>query len=194
MLTTSAHVAAEVVALRAEVRRLQALLASTDTQPSVPIPIIDNEPLEYYRHMIETNGNGRIGRTHRADVDQLLDSAKKELDCYLRRTIKNIIPVNAKYAEVNPDQVFATLSAFGLRLEDRGLLADVALFEDKIHQGRPTVRRLENFAAYYYTPGSGFERYWRASAIETVLGLARYRGLFNPEGFLKEGNQGSHVG
>lgn len=188
MLTTSANVTAELVALRAEVRRLGALLASTDTEPLAPIPTVDPVPLEYYQLMIKRNGNGRLGRTHMAYVDQMLDAAKKELDCYLRRTIKIMVPVDAKYVLVSPDTVFATLSAFGLHLEDRGPLADVTVFEDAIHQGVSTVRRLENFTAYFYTPGSGFERYWRASAIETLFELARYRGLFNAKGFLNEGN------
>lgn len=133
--------------------------------------------------MIKRSWHGRLGRTHMVDVDQLVDTARKELDCYLRRTIHTMFPPNAGYKNITPDTIFATLSAFGLRLEDRGPLADVTIFTDREHMGKPTLTRLQNFSAHYFTHSGD---YWKAAAMETLIELARYRGLFGTDGFLKE--------
>lgn len=112
-------------------------------------------------------------------------TARMELDNYLRRTIQNKVPVGGGYSEIGADQVFATLSTFGLRLEDRGLMADAPVFLDGDNINVGTIRRLQNYARHYYTARTNkFEVYWEASAIETLVELARYRGLWAADGFL----------
>lgn len=139
-----------------------------------------------YQQIMKMNGHGRLGRTHMEDVDRLPEAARNELDIFLRRTIKSTVPVGGSFSANNPDAVFATLSAFGLRLENRGLLADVTLLSDSANHNKPTIARLQNMCAYWYTDNSSsFDNYWRASAIETLIELARYRGLFGNDGFLK---------
>lgn len=119
------------------------------------------------------------------DVDRMFPSARTELDIYLNRTIKALFPINGGYTIVNPDTTFATLSAFGLRLEDRGPLGDGAIPNDDTIEDESTILRMKNHAAFDYTYGTRkFEQYWRASALETLVELARYRGLFSEEGFL----------
>lgn len=120
------------------------------------------------------------------DVDRMLPSGRQELDRYLHCTIKAMFPVGGGYTMINSDTTFATLSAFGLRMEDRGPLAGVSLFTDATDLQKSTVSRLQNFAAYYYTSSTeDFGDYWKAMAMETLIELARYRGLFTVEGFLK---------
>lgn len=205
MTATNAQLIAQVAGLQAEVARLSAIQSSTDTKldsglaatqttstskQGVGIAITGDgsgagSP-EAYQEMVEKNWHGRLGRAHMVDVDRMPDAARKELDCFLRRTIKAMLPVGANYTEVKPDLVFATLSAFGLRLEDRGSLADVTIFSDSSNTGVSTVSRMRNFSAYYYAGcTSNFDNYWKGSALETVLELARYRGLLNVEDFLK---------
>lgn len=136
--------------------------------------------------MRERNWHGRLGRAHMVDVDRMLPSGRQELDRYLHRTIKAMFPVGGGYTTINSDTTFATLSAFGLRMEDRGPLAGVSIFADPTDLQKPTIARLQNYAAAYYTTGTGkFGDYWKALAMETLIELARYRGLFTVEGFLK---------
>lgn len=131
------------------------------------------------------NGHGRLGRTHMEDVDRMNETARIELDNYLRRTIQNKVPVGIGYSDIGADQVFATLSTFGLRLEDRGLMVDAPVLPDGELINTGTIRRLQNYARHYYTARTNkFEVYWEASAIETLVELARYRGLWAADGFL----------
>lgn len=204
MTATNAQLIAQVAGLQTEVARLSAIQSSTDTKLDSGLAATQTSKQggpgeititgdgsgagspEVYQEMVEKNWHGRLGRAHMVDVDRMPDAARKELDCFLRRTIKAMFPVGANYTEVKPDPVFATLSAFGLRLEDRGSLADVVIFNDNDNNRVSTVRRMRNFSAFYYAGRtSNFDNYWRGSAIETVLELARYRGLWNVEDFLK---------
>lgn len=191
VMATTAHLTTDLAALHAAVERLETA-ADTKPAPLDPPPkqqvvtIGDGSgagSIEAYQDMIKWNWHGRLGRTHMVDVDQMGDPAKKELDCYLRREIHELFPVNTGHKGVTPGVVFATLSAFGLRLEDRGPLADVKIFMDNDHTNKPTLTRLQNFSAHFFT-SSG--EYWKASALETLIELARYRDLFTADGFLKE--------
>lgn len=118
------------------------------------------------------------------EVDQLSEPVKKELDCYLRRTIHKMFPVGASYVTIEKDTVFATLAVFGLRLEDRGAMADANIFKDEDNKNKPALSRMQNYGAHYLRRGDNCDDYWRGSAMETLIELARYRGLFNSEGLL----------
>lgn len=189
-MTTNAQITAELAGLHAAVARLEALQLSTTQNPHVTerIAILGNgsgagSPAAY-QDMITRNWHGRLGRTHMVDVDQMQDSTRKELDCFLRRTIHLLVPVGTKFTIINPDLLFATLSAFGLRLDDRGPLADVTITADSNLHHKPTLARLQNFSASYYTRSDTYVNYWKGLAMETVIELARYRGLFGADGFL----------
>lgn len=196
-MSSNAKITAELAELQAALSRLTAVQScshiSTVTQDKPTTKqiqmICDGSGAaspEVFRELLMKNWHGRLGRTHMVDVDQMSVTARTELDIYLRRTITGILPVGGSDTPIQPDIVFATLSAFGLRLEDRGSLANVTIFNDGDDLQRPTTERLDNFCAHYYTNGSNnFGNYWRASAMETVIHLARYRGLFTAAGFLK---------
>lgn len=142
--------------------------------------------LAAYQEIRQRNWHGRLGRTHMVDVDRMHDSRRVELDSYLLRTINAIFPVRSPCTAINAVGVFATLSSFGLRMEDRGPLADDSLFAVSNVEDKPTITRLQNCTAYYYTTGTNqLGDYWNASALETLTELARYRGLFTAEGFLE---------
>lgn len=141
--------------------------------------------LTIYHEIMAKNSQGRLGRTHMEDVDHLSESVRTELDNYLRRMIHRTVPVGGGYCSFDTDQVFATLATFGLRLEDRDPMADVTVFDDSKNHDTATIRRLQNFARHYYAVEMGkYERYWRALALETLIQLARYRGLFGADGFV----------
>lgn len=141
---------------------------------------------EVFEAIRERNWHGRLGRTHMVDVDRMLPSARQELDRYLHRTIKAMFPVGGGYTIIDSDTTFATLSSFGLRMEDRGPLAGVTIVKDAADLQKPTIARLQNFtASYYNTSTTNVGNYWKALAMETLIELARYRGLFTAEGFLK---------
>lgn len=189
---TGAGLNAEITRLHAEVARLAVIQSPATSKANLQDERIATTgdgsgagSPGIYQEIIKRNWHGRLGRAHMADVDRMLDAAKKELDCYLRRTIRVMLPVGGNYTEVNPDTLFATLSAFGLRLEDRGPLADVTIFTDAARTEAPTINRLQNWSAFYYTNNGTYGSYWRGSAMETLLELARYRGLFDAGGFLK---------
>lgn len=194
-MSTNKDISTELTALREEVARLATSHTSVDKQATTT----DSPPIEkfaitgdgsgaaspeVYQKMITSSWSGRLGRTHMVYVDKMEASTRTELDCYLRRTINKSFPVGGTYSTVMSDTVFATLAAFGLRLEDRGPLADVTIFNDSSHQDKVTLSRIRNLSAYYYRRGEDYDSYWRASAMETLIELARYRGLFNSEGFL----------
>lgn len=197
VMSSNAHITAELAGLHAALGQLAAVQSSTHTTATASNPpekkqitaVSDGSGAgspEAYQEMIKRNWHGRLGRTHMADVDQMLDLARKELDSYLRRTISAAAPVGGNYTEINADTVFATLSAFGLRLEDRGALADVTIFIDSTDLQVPTTARILNYSAHYYTTRANkFDCYWMALALETLLELAQYRGLFGADGFLK---------
>lgn len=107
-----------------------------------------------YEEIMKKNGHGRLGRTHMEDVDRLIDTARSELDNYLRRTIHLMAPVGGAYSTVDADKVFATLSTFGLRLEDRGPMADATVLDDSKNYDTATIRRLQNLGRHYYTAGT----------------------------------------
>lgn len=193
VMATTAHLTTDLAALHAAVERLETAADAKTAPPDSPaktqvVTIGDGSgagSIEAYQDMIKRNWHGRLGRTHMVDVDRMGDPARKELDCYLRREIHGMFPVAGAYLKITPNTVFATLSAFGLRLEDRGPLADVKIFVDADHTSRPTLTRLRNFSAHYFNHSG---EYWQASAMETLIELARYRGLFKTDGFLKEVN------
>lgn len=196
VITANAHIAAGHAALRDAVERLETVRSvdptvatSNVSQDKQIIATADGSGAgspEVFQEITKRNWHGRLGRTHMVDVDHMHDSARKELDCYLRRTIGTMFPVDGGYRQITPDPVFATLSAFGLRLEERGPMADVSIFLDADHQKAPTMKRMQNFGAHYLiNAGENFSNYWRGSAMETLIELARYRGLFGEDGFLK---------
>lgn len=194
LLSDLAVIHAEIAGLRAKVGRL------ADGQSSETKAITSDPPLterisitgdgsgagspEVYRDMVARAWTGRLGRTHMVDVDQMSVPVKKELDCYLRRTIHKMFPVGSVYVTIDQDTVFATLAVFGLRLEDRGTMADVQIYSDEKHQDKPPLSRMQNYGSMYLRNGGNWDNYWKGSAIETLIELARYRGLFNGEGFL----------
>lgn len=202
LMSTNTNTNAELALLRAEVRRLAAChssaetLASADTNaPTSNPPVTERISItgdgsgagspKVYQEMVSRAWTGRLGRTHMLDVDRMSGSARKELDCYLRRTIHNSFPVGGDYVPVNQDTVFATLAVFGLRLEDRGAMADVTIYNDTPTPVRSHLSRMQNFGALYFRRGESYDCYWKGSAIETLVELARYRGLLNSEGYLK---------
>lgn len=202
LMSTNTNISAELALLRAEVGRLAACQssaeppASPDTQePTTNPPVAERISItgdgsgagspEVYQEMIARAWTGRLGRTHMLDVDRMSVPAKNELDCYLRRTIHNMFPVGSDYVSFNSDNVFATLAVFGLRLEDRGPLADVKIFNDWNERGgKSSISRMQNWCALYLRRGENYNEYWMGSAMETLIELARYRGLFNSQGFL----------
>lgn len=141
---------------------------------------------EAYDEVRASNWHGRLGRTTMGEVDRMLPVAREELDRYLIRTIKQMFPVGTVFGGCIPDPVFATLAAFGLRLEDRGGFADGPIFPDANHTQKSTTVRLQNYTASFYAASSNkFSDYWKGSAMETLFELARYRGLLTADGFLK---------
>lgn len=191
MLT--ARATAELASLHATLIQQAALPVSNATTaasapPATDLATVDRSAagsIEAYQEIMKKNGHGRLGRTHMEDVDLLVETARTELDSYLRRTIHLIVPVGGGYCSIDADKVFATLSTFGLRLEDRSPMADVTIFDDSKNHDTATIRRLQNFGRHFYTAKTGkYEYYWNGFAIETLLELARYRGLFGADGFL----------
>lgn len=194
-MTSNAQITGELADLHRAIGPWGAVPNSTTDNTAVTPPL--EEPtatigrsgagsVAVYEQIMKKKGHGRLGRTHMDDVDGLPETARKELDTYLRRTITTTVPPGGGYTAINTDAVFATLSAFGLGLEDRNSLADVVVFNDADHQSKPTIARLQNFAAHYYAASTNkFEKYWKGSALETIIELARYRGLFGDDGFLK---------
>ncbi|KAI5836979.1 hypothetical protein DFP73DRAFT_620564 [Morchella snyderi] len=140
---------------------------------------------ELFQKLTKPNWHGRLGRALMADVDALPDWALFELDCLLRRKLHAILPWGGGYAAPDADMIFASLAALGLRLQDRGAYADVPVLDDGTLLDQPTLRRGTNVAAWYASRGMWGE-YWQGM-VETVLELARYRGLFDDEGFVKTG-------
>lgn len=197
VLSSSAQITAELAGLHAALGRMAAVQTCTHTSAAGPDSLAEEQiksigdgsgagSIDVYQELVKKNWHGRLGRTHMVDVDRMSALVKAELDNYLRRTIRAMFPIGGNYADITPDVIFATLSAFGLRLEDRGALADVSIFGDSTDLQLPTIARLENYSAHYYTNTSGkFLHYWKASAMETLIELARYRGLFTAEGFVK---------
>ncbi|KAL0639043.1 hypothetical protein Q9L58_001925 [Maublancomyces gigas] len=191
MLT--ARATTEMASLHATLIQQAALLVSNaptaaSALPAMDLATIDRSAagsIEAYQEIMKKNGHGRLGRTHMEDVDLLVETARAELDSYLRRTIHLIAPVGGANTTIDADKVFATLSTFGLRLEDRSPMADGTVFDDSKNHDTATIRRLQNFGRHYYTARTGkYECYWNGFAIETLVELARYRGLFGADGFL----------
>lgn len=195
-MSTNTNISAELALLRAEVGRLAACQPPEETQATTTNPPVAERIVitgdgsgagspEVYQEMIARGWTGRLGRTHMLEVDLMFVPARMELDCYLRRTIHKMFPVGGTYVTINPDTVFAALAVFGLRLEDRGPLADVTIYNDQNNVDKPSISRMQNWCALYLRRGDNYNDYWRGSAMETLIELARYRGLFNSEGFLK---------
>lgn len=189
----TARAAAGLAGLHATMIQQAALPVSNATTTASALPATDLATvdrsaagsIEAYQEIMKKNGHGRLGRTHMEDVDLLVETARAELDSYLRRTIHLLVPVGGAYCSIDADKVFATLSTFGLRLEDRGLMADVTVFDDSKNYDTATIRRLQNFGRHYYTAKTyKYQCYWNGFAIETLVELARYRGLFGVDGFL----------
>lgn len=194
-MTSNAQITADLVGLHATLGHQfnlpsPAPAASTEHPVTTRSDGIDGSGAgsrEAYDEVRRSNWHGRLGRTTMAEVDRMLPVTREELDRYLHRTIKLLFPVGTVYPGLHADPVFATLAAFGLRLEDRGNFAAGPIFSDAEHTHKPTTVRLQNYASHYYAASTrDFEQYWKASAMETVFELARYRGLLTGEGFLKE--------
>ncbi|KAI5847986.1 hypothetical protein DFP73DRAFT_543804 [Morchella snyderi] len=171
---------------------------STPTPTSINLPLqlpIDNPRTiasgrgcaspELFQKLIKKNWHGRLGRTHMADVDALSATALSELDCLIRRKLHANFPRGHGSVAPDADTIFASLAALGLRLEDRGAYADLPIANDNNElKDKPTIRRATNHAAWYISKGDWAD-YWRGVAQETMVELAKYRGLFDDEGFLK---------
>lgn len=179
----NARATTELASLHTELLKQTALHTSTTAMAAVPGSRAGSTAA--YDEIMAKNGHGRLRRTHMEDVDRLGEAARNELDSYLRRTIHKTAPVGIAFCGINADQVFATLSTFGLRMEDRGPLADVTVFNDGSNLNTATMQRLQNYSRYYYiATTSKYECYWKGSALETLIELARYRGLWDADGFL----------
>lgn len=118
------------------------------------------------------------------EVDALPAAALSELDCLIRRKLHANFPRGGANVAPNADTIFASLAALGLRLEDRGAYADLPIANDEALKDAPMLRRGVNHAAWYINKGNSGD-YWKGVAQETLVELARYRGLFDDEGFLK---------
>lgn len=190
LVLTNSDLSIELALLRAELARLSPHDSPPQSSPA-PLPaqtsIIGSgrgaSSPSVYESMSARAWTGRLGRTHMAEVDQLSAPALQELDCYLRRTIHKTVAVDCAYVDLNHDNVFAALAVFGLRLEDRGIMADATIFTDT--PVRSQRARLQNWGALNLRRGSNYDAYWKGSAMETLVELARYRGLFDDEGWLK---------
>lgn len=185
VVASNAQILFELAELRASLRQPQ--------PPAVPVPVIPVPATAgsgagstaIYEQIMSKHGQGMLGRTNMSDVDRLLPSVRAELDRYLRRTILAITPVGAVFGGINSDVVFATLSAFGLCLEDRDPLFNGPLFIDNNNTNTGTLRRLQNYCTNLYTgSNTNFANYWKALAMETLYQVAKYRGLFGVDGFL----------
>ncbi|RPB07372.1 hypothetical protein P167DRAFT_540185 [Morchella conica CCBAS932] len=141
---------------------------------------------EIFQEIIKTNWHGRLGRTHMVDVDALPATALSELDCLLRRKLHASYPRARDRLTPDVDTIFASLAALGLRLEDRGAYADLPAIHDLgTLRNTPTIKRVINSAAWW-TTHEKYADYWQGLVLETLVELARYRGLFDDEGYLKE--------
>lgn len=191
-MTSNAQITAELVGLHATLEHHPLLQSSPGSASMQGTSTTSSDgsgagSREIYDEVRTRNWHGRLGRTTIAEVDRMLPVAREELDRYLHRTIKLMFPVGTVFAGCIADPVFATLAAFGLRLEDRGAFADGPIFTDAEHAHKPTTVRLQNYTAHFYAASTEkFEQYWKALAMETLFELARYRGLLTAEGFLKE--------
>lgn len=187
LLSTLTPISDDLVLLCAKVTRLATMQGFGPVAPA-PQPSITGtghgaSSSSIYEAMTARAWTGRLGRTHMAEVDKLSPTALLELDCYLRRTIHRAIPVDGAYGEINADNVFAALAVFGLRLEDRGAMADVTVFDDT--PTRSQMARMQNLGALYLRRGNKYDYYWKGSAMETLVELACYRGLWDADGFVK---------
>lgn len=190
-MTSNAQITAELVNLHATLAHEPLVRSSTGTDSTghPTMAVSDGSgagSLEAFEEVRTTNWHGRLGRTTMGEVDRMLPGAREELDRYIIRTIKHMFPVGTVFAGCVPDPIFATLAAFGLRLEDRGAYAEGPIFSDVDHVHKPITVRLKNYSAHYYSATTGkFTEYQKALAMETLFELARYRGLLTEEGFLK---------
>lgn len=189
----NARATAELASLHAALIERTALPANNTTTTASTLPETGLSKIDgsgagstaIYQEIMKKNGHGRLGRTHMEDVDRLVETARSELDSYLRRTLHLMAPVGGGYCTPDPDKVFATLSTFGLRLEDRGPMTDVTVLDDSKNLDTATIRRLQSHCRHYYTGRTNkYTDYWKGSAIETLVELARYRGLFGADGFI----------
>ncbi|RPB09970.1 hypothetical protein P167DRAFT_607640 [Morchella conica CCBAS932] len=181
--------------LAATVARLQESQPAPSTTPT-PTPTPTDNPRtiasgrgcaspELFQKLIKKNWHGRLGRTHMVDVDALPAAALSELDCLIRRKLHANFPRGKPNVAPDADTIFASLAALGLRLEDRGAYADLPIANDtETLLDKPMLRRGTNHAAWYVNKGNYMD-YWRGVVQETLIELARYRGLFDEEGFLK---------
>lgn len=120
------------------------------------------------------------------DVDALPATALSELDCLLRRKLHACYPRFRDESAPDVDAIFASLATLGLRLEDRGAYADLPVIGDTVTlRNTPTIKRGMNSVALFATYEDS-ALYWKGVVLETLVELARYRGLFDDEGYLKE--------
>lgn len=142
---------------------------------------------EIFQEMTKNNWHGRLGRTHMVEVDALPATALTELDSFLRRKLQAILPKGESRQTPDADSIFGCLAALGIRLEDRGRYNDFKVVDEASMKQDSTAKRARHLTAYYYA-NRAFTHggYWPGFALETLVELARYRGLFDDEGFLKE--------
>lgn len=140
--------------------------------------------VEVFQKTAKTNWHGRLGRTHMAEVDALPAAALTELDSFLRRKLYQIYPRGGSYSPPEVDTIFASLATLGLQLEDRSPYADLPNFTDHNTKDAATLWRGRQWAGWFYSRDASYVDYWKGYAVETLLELARYRGLFDDEGFL----------
>ncbi|KAI5844676.1 hypothetical protein DFP73DRAFT_631898 [Morchella snyderi] len=140
---------------------------------------------EVFQRILKTNWHGRLGRAHMVDVDALPPAALMELDSLLRRKLQCIFPHGAVHNVVDAENIFACLASLGLRLEDRTRYVDARLVGDDTICSDSTVKRARTLSAFYHANlKMKHEGYWRGFVLETLVELARYRGLFDDDGYL----------
>lgn len=120
-----------------------------------------------------------------ADIDALPTTVLNELDCFLRRRLRGIFPRGAAYSMPDAEDVFAKLATLGVRLDERTRYVEYPTVSDDKVLNEGTIKRARHLVAYCYA-NMNFTRtgYLRGCALETLTELARYRGLFDDDGFV----------
>ncbi|KAH0604942.1 uncharacterized protein H6S33_004924 [Morchella sextelata] len=194
------HLAASVARFQVEQATSAAIATTTTTSTTAPVPCLHPDhphtiasgrgaaSPEVFKQMSKTNWHGRLGRAHMADVDALTPPTLMELDSLVRRKLQSFFPHGAMHStNIEPDHIFACLAALGLRLEDRPRYVGFPIVGGDTIVNDSTDKRARQLTAFFYANQTLADSgYWRGALLETLLEIARYRGLFDNEGFLKE--------